>query len=96
MKQIVLNNIMIAEKKKEYLFVKANHANLQRLVWSGNGTTRRGNIKVKLELEEIEDDNIHRIISRRYSDNGELVDESWVGYIESRLAELVNFDEMKF
>lgn len=53
-------------------------------------------MQVTLELKEVEDGNIHRIICKRYSMLGELIDELCVGYIESRLADLVKFDDMNF
>ena len=53
-------------------------------------------MKIKLELQEVEDGNIHRIISKRYNEEGRLMDEQSVGYIVSRLADLINFDEREF
>ena len=53
-------------------------------------------MKIKLELQEVKKGNIHRIISKRYDSEGNLIDEQSVGYIESRLADLINFDDRKF
>jgi len=53
-------------------------------------------MKVKLGLKEAEVGNIHRIIMKRYGFEGELIDELTVGYIESRLINLIHFTEIEY
>jgi hypothetical protein len=53
-------------------------------------------MKIKFELEKVEEGNIHKIIRKRYNNKGKLKDKKSVGYIESRFANLISFDEMEY